>query len=87
MWLFIPAVLFVYLAYDAWGLRTQSKNMPYEIEAAVRGEPVSGVPLKEQARRKAWNLRYGVGKVCSIVWVWVIFALGCFAGAVLGVAV
>lgn len=83
LWLFIPTVLFAYLAYDAWRLRPHSQNMPYEVEEKVRGESVSSVPLEEQARRKAWNLRYGVGKASDIVWVWLVLTLGCLAGAVL----
>ncbi len=53
LWLLIPAVVFTYLAFDAWRLRTPAGSSPYAIEANARGEPVSHVPLHEQSRRQA----------------------------------
>ena len=45
VWLLLLASLGCgWLAVDAWRLRA-SGPMPYAIEAAVRGEPLDGVPL------------------------------------------
>jgi hypothetical protein len=84
IWLLIPAALFAYLAFDAWSLGSTSESAPYNIEANVRGEPLNGVPLREQIRRKAWSRRYGIGEPSQVLWVWLILAAGCLAGAAFG---
>jgi hypothetical protein len=84
IWLLIPAALFAYLAFDAWRLGTSSEAAPYDTEAKVRGEPLDGVPLHEQMRRKAWSRRYGMGEPSQVLWVWLILAVGCLAGAAFG---
>lgn len=81
VWLLLLAALgCAWLAVDAWRLRA-SGPMPYAIEAAVRGEPLDGVPLVEQHRRQQLARRQ-VGALQGVVWVWAILAVG-FAAAAL----
>lgn len=82
-WLYFLAALFAYLALDAWRLATRADETPYAIEAKLRGEGVDGVPLQEQARRKAWHRRYGVGDGNHVGWLWLILAIAALAGAFL----
>ena len=82
--LVISAALFSYLAYDAWRISIRSAGMPYQIEAKVRGESVAGIPLSKQLERQEWHKRYGVGQTSQMVWLWVILAVACLAGAAIG---
>jgi hypothetical protein len=84
LWLLIPAAFFTYLAFDAWRLRAPAGSSPYAIEASVRGEPVSHVPLHEQARRQAWTQRFGIGNLGGMFVVWTVLAVGCLVGALTG---
>ncbi|MFN3861127.1 MAG: hypothetical protein ACK4R2_06625 [Roseateles sp.] len=81
VWLLLLASLGCgWLAVDAWRLRA-SGPMPYAIEAAVRGEPLDGVPLVEQRQRQQLARRQ-LGALQGVVWVWAILAVG-FAAAAL----
>ena len=84
IWLLVLGVVFFYLAWDARHFTSATDNTPYEVGATARGEPLSGVPLHEQLRRKAWHRRHGLGGPGQIAWVWAVLAIGCFAGAIVG---
>jgi hypothetical protein len=82
-WFFLAlTVVFVCLAYDAHKLAVPAEDVPYALIAQGWKEDVSHVPLQEQAKRKAWNARYGFGDLRQSVWLWSILALGCAAGSV-----
>jgi hypothetical protein len=84
-WLFLTlAVTFSWLAYDAYKLEVPSADVPYALTAEGMGQDVSHVSLQEQAKRKAWNERYGIGNLNLSVWLWLILALACAVGSVLG---
>jgi hypothetical protein len=80
-WLVLLAVLFSYLAYDAWRVSTPSSNTPYQIEVEGRGESVAGVSVSEQLKRWEWHRHYGIGQTSQVVWLWVIIAAACYVGA------
>lgn len=82
LWLLIPAALFLYLAFDAWRLSVPKHDSLYRSEAESRGEALGGVPLSEQIQRQSWSRRYGGGATSQVVWVWLLLAFGCLAGAV-----
>ncbi|MFZ3220547.1 MAG: hypothetical protein WA174_10965 [Rhodoferax sp.] len=82
--LFLAALFFAWLAYDAWKVALPAENVPYSITAKGLGQSVDGVPLQEQEKRKHWNLRYGIGDLSHAVWLWGILALTCAFGSVAG---
>jgi hypothetical protein len=84
-WLLLSAALvFAWLAYDAWKIAVPAAEVPYSVTAKGLGQSVDGVPLQEQARRKDWNSRYGLGDLSQAVWLWTILALVCAVGAAAG---
>lgn len=82
--LFLVALFFAWLAYDAWKVAVPAENVPYSITARGLGQSVDGVPLQEQEKQKNWNLRYGIGDLSHVVWLWGILALACAFGSVVG---
>ena len=84
-WLLLAAaIVFAWLAYDAWKLATPAAEVPYSVTAKGLGQTVDGVSLQEQERRKNWNLRYGLGDLNQTVWLWAILALACTVGSIVG---
>jgi hypothetical protein len=84
-WLLLcAALIFAWLAYDAWRLATPAKEVPYALTAKGLGQDVSGVTLQEQNVRKVWNARYGVGDLSQAVWLWGLLALASAIGAASG---
>ena len=61
------AVVFAWLAYDAWKIAAPAAEVPYSVTAKGLGQSVDGVPLQEQERRKNWNSRYGLGDLSQEV--------------------
>ncbi|KQW45582.1 MULTISPECIES: hypothetical protein [unclassified Roseateles] len=82
--LLLVAAVFVGLALDAWRMRGPSRNVPYEIEAAVRGESLGGLPLWEQRERQK-SFRRKVGSLNTVFLVWATLAAGCLLAALLSV--
>ena len=85
IWLFIGAAVFGLLAFDAWRMGRQSRELPYELEAEVRGESVEGVSLVEQQVRQSWHRRFGLGKASDIVWFWLLLTACCSVALLLQV--
>ena len=84
-WLLLSAALvFAWLAYDAWRIAIPTAGVPYSVTANGLGQRVDGVPLQEQERRKDWSSRYGLGDLSQIVWLWAILALVCAVGSAVG---
>lgn len=84
-WLLLSAALaFAGLAYDAWKLAVPASEVPYSFTAKGFRQSTDGVPLQEQARRKNWNARYGLGDLSQTVWLWTILALVCAVGSAAG---
>ncbi len=79
--LFAAAIVFAWLAYDAWKIAIPAAEVPYSVTAKGLGQTVDGVPLQEQERRKNWNSRYGLGDPSQTVWLWTILALVCAVGS------
>ncbi|MDT8989564.1 hypothetical protein RQP54_01670 [Curvibacter sp. APW13] len=82
--LLIAALVFTCLAYDAWKLSVPADKVPYSVTADDLGQPLDGIPLMEQSKRKDWNSRYGLGDLSQTFWLWTILALACAIGAVAG---
>lgn len=82
--LFLAAVFFAWLAYDAWKVTVPAATVPYAITVKGSGQSIDGVPLPEQETRKHWNLRFGIGDLSQTVWLWSILALACAVGSVVG---
>lgn len=84
-WLLLSAALiFAWLAYDAWRLAVPAAEVPYTLTAKGLKQDMSGVPLQEQEKRKQWNTRYGIGDLGQTVWLWGILAVVCAIGSVAG---
>ena len=84
-WLLLSAALvFAWLAYDAWKIVVPASEVPYSVTAKGLGPDVDGVSLREQERRKSWNASYGTGDLSQTVWLWTILALACAVGSVVG---
>lgn len=56
--------------FDARRMGTPLKDVPYKIEAQVRGESVSGVSLAEQRERQHRLRRHVIGEPHHIAWFW-----------------
>jgi len=78
------ALVFAWLAYDAWRLAVPAAEVPYTLTAKDLGQDMRGVPLQEQEKSKAWNARYGIGDLSQTVWLWGILAVVCAAGSAVG---
>jgi hypothetical protein len=77
-WLLLfAAIVFAWLAYDAWRIAVPHADVPYALTAEGLGQDISGVPLQEQKKRKDWNSSYGLGDLSQAVWLWGILAIGC----------
>jgi hypothetical protein len=77
-WLLLfAAIVFAWLAYDAWRISVPQADIPFALTAKGLGQDVSGVPLKEQKKRKDWNSIYGLGDLTQAAWLWGILAVGC----------
>lgn len=84
-WLLLSAaIVFAWLAYDAWKIAVPAADVPYSVTAKVLGQSVDGISLQEQERRKNWNSRYGLGDLSQTVWLWTILALVCAVGSIVG---
>lgn len=84
-WLLLSlALVFAWLAYDAWKIAVPAADVPYSVTAKGLGQSVDGVPLQEQERRKDWNLHYGFGDLSQTVWLWTILALVSAIGSAVG---
>jgi hypothetical protein len=82
-WLLLSAALvFAWLAYDAWKVAVPAEDVPYALAGNGLGEEIGGVPLQEQKRRKEWNARNGIGDLSQTVWLWGILALACAVGSI-----
>lgn len=84
-WLLLSAaIVFAWLAYDAWKIAVPAAGVPYSVTAKGLGQSVDGIPLQEQEKRKNWYSRYGLGDLSQTVWLWTILALVCAVGSVVG---
>jgi hypothetical protein len=82
-WLLLfAAIVFAWLAYDAWRIAVPQADVPYALTAEGLGQDIKGVPLQEQKKRKDWNSRYGLGDLSQAVWLWGILAIGCTIASV-----
>ncbi|MBT2335952.1 hypothetical protein J7E49_18790 [Variovorax paradoxus] len=73
------AVIFGYLAYDAWCLSISAKDVPYSLTAKGWGEDVAHISLAEQEKRKQYNALRGFGDLSQSVWIFGILCVGCLA--------
>jgi hypothetical protein len=84
-WLLLSAALiFAWLAYDAWRLAVPVSEVPYALTAKALGQDLGGVPLQEQEKRKEWSARYGIGDLSQTFWLWGIFSVACAVGSAAG---
>ncbi|HRE17170.1 MAG TPA: hypothetical protein PLW86_08900 [Rhodocyclaceae bacterium] len=83
-WLLLTlTAVFIALAVDAYRLSTPSESIPFSITTETIGQDVSHLPLHEQAKLKAWNQIYGLGKLNQSVWFFSILAFGSGVSTVL----
>ena len=86
-WLLLAAsFVCAWLAYDAWRLAGNDKNIPEALTAKWLGQNVTGVPLHEleERRRVTALMRYGLGDPNGAVWLWAVLALAFMAGSIFG---
>lgn len=77
-WVFLfLAVVFAYLAVDAWRLAVPWHELPFSVIAKGIGQDVSDVPLAKQLELKRHHAVYGFGDLSGVVWLWAILAVGC----------
>lgn len=80
-WLLLLGTVIVgYIAYDAYSLRSNYKDVPYSIIAKELGQDVSHVSLEAQQHMKNWHLWWGLGNLdqapLALLLLFLFFALG-----------
>ena len=77
-WVFLfLAVVFAYLAVDAWRFGAPWREVPFSIIAKGIGQDVSHLPLGGQLVLKQHHAVYGFGDLSGVAWLWAILAVGC----------
>lgn len=71
-------IAFAALAYDAYKMRTLTKEVPFREIAKSLGLENQYTPFLEQERWKLWNKLYGLGDPNQVFWGWVLLSI-CFA--------
>ena len=79
--LFIAALVFAYLAFDAWRMAPASKGTLNKVPPEHLGDNTAGVMLQEQNERRIWHPAYRLGEGSLAVWGWACLALACAIGA------
>jgi len=84
--LLAAAFVCAWLAYDAWRLAGNDKNISSALTAKWQGQDVSGIPLHElgERQRVAKLMRFGLGDLNGAVWLWAILAFSFAMGAIFG---
>lgn len=69
------AVIFAYMAVDAWRLAVPWRHLPFSIIAKGLGQDVSSLPLEKQLQLKEHHRVHGLGDLSGVVWLWAILAV------------
>ena len=83
LFLLLGALLFAWLAYDAWKLSIPANDTSYPVSARLLGQSSDGVPADELHSRKQWNSWRGLGDLSQSVWLWCVLSLTCAIAAIL----
>lgn len=63
-WLLLLVTVVVgYIAYDAYSLRSNYKNVPFSIIAKEMGQDTSHVSINAQEKMRSWHLVWGLGNL------------------------
>lgn len=75
------AIVFMYLAYDAYRLRSPDEMVSASLIAKGLGQDISYLSPAEQQRFLHSHRLYGLGRLSQTFWVFLILAAGCGLGA------
>jgi hypothetical protein len=75
------AIVFIYLAYDSYRLRSPDESVSASVIAKGLGQDISNLSAAERQRFVHWHRRYGLGGLSKTCWLFVLLAAGCALGA------
>jgi hypothetical protein len=75
------AIVFSYLACDAYRLRSPDESVSASLIAKGLGQDISHLPAAERRRFVDSHRRYGLGGLSKTFWLFVLLAAGCVTGA------